>query len=146
MMNANVTLSMSCVTRFFVKARMCSHSIFPPTSAALKNHLKRANYQVHIWKRALEPQTPDEGPEDQGWKLSDGRLEIVWTDLAPSPEAVMELVFCGCCGICQTRRCSCVSNGLPCTEACPSSDQYANSIRDLEDEDDDDGDEEREDE
>ena len=73
---------------------MCSHSIFPPTSAALKNHLKRANYQVHIWKRALEPQTPDEGPEDQGWKLSDGRLEIVWTDLAPSPEAVMELVFC----------------------------------------------------
>ena len=58
----------------------------------------------------------------------------------------MELVCCGCCGISQTRRCSCVSNGLPCTEACSCSDQYANSIRDPEDEDDDDGDEEREDE
>jgi len=61
--------------KIFVKARMCSHSIFPPTSAALKNHIKRANYQVHIWKPALEPQTPDEGPEDQGWKLR--KLEIV---------------------------------------------------------------------
>ena len=78
-----------------------SHQL-SPTSAAFKNHLKRANYQVHIWKRALEPQTTDEGSEDQGLQLRKGGREIVWTE--------DELVCCGCRRIWQTRRCSCVSN------------------------------------
>ena len=101
----------------------------------MKQHLKRANYQAHIWSRALHPQT-DVGPEHQGWQLKDGRLEIVWTDLAPAPEAVMELVCCGCKGARQTRRCSCVRNGLPCTDACTCTDQCVNSVTDPGDDDD----------
>ena len=54
----------------------------------------------------------------------------------------LELVCCGCHGTYLTRRCSCVNNGLPCTEACSCSDQCANSVTGLEDEDDDEGDEE----
>lgn len=41
---------------------------------------------------------------------------------------VMELVCCGYKGSCQTRRCSCVSNGLPCTEACTCQDNCVNSV------------------
>ena len=71
----------------------------PPTRASLENHLKRANYQACIWKCALDPQSPDTGPENQGWQLRDSQLEIVWTVLAPAPEAVMASVCCGCHGL-----------------------------------------------
>ena len=60
--------------------------------------------------------------------MKEGQLEIYWTNQAPAPDAVMELVCCGCKGLCQTRRCSCVGNGLPCTEACTCQDNCVNII------------------
>ena len=121
----------------FCKRRNVQSHQLPPTSAALKNHLKRANYQAYIWKQALQPRI-DERAVNHGWKLRDGRLEIIWTDLQPAPEAVMELVCCGRRGTCQTRRCSCVGNGLACTEACTCSDQCVNVADQNDDEDEDD--------
>ena len=50
--------------------------------------------------------------------MNNSCLEIDWTDQPPAPDAVMALVCCGCKGQCKTRRCSCVVNNLPCTEAC----------------------------
>ena len=123
---------------------MQSHQL-PPTRASSENHLRRANYQAYIWKCALDPRSTDRGPENQGWQLRDCQLEIVWTVFASAPEAVRELVCVrefGCHGTCLTRRCSCVSNGLPCTVTCFCSDQRANSVTGPGDEDDD---EERED-
>lgn len=114
--------------KMFCKGRNVQSQQLPPTSAALKQHLKRANYQAHVWRRALYPETAV-SPESQGWELRDGHLEITWTDLLPAPEAVMELVCCACKGSCQTRRCSCVKNGLPCTEACTCSDQCVNRAK-----------------
>ena len=78
--------------KMFCKGKNVQSHQLPPTRASLENHLKRANYQAYIWKCALDPQSPDIGPENQGWQLRDGQLEIVWTVLAPAPEAVMELV------------------------------------------------------
>ncbi|KAL9975996.1 hypothetical protein ACROYT_G013225 [Oculina patagonica] len=93
--------------KMFCKGKNVQSHQLPPTSAALRYHLKRANYQVFLWKKALQPGIEQE-PVSHGWKLKEGRHEIVWTDLAPSPQVVMETVCCGCRGIRQTRRCSCV--------------------------------------
>ena len=117
--------------KMFCKGKNVQSHQLPPTSAALQYHLKRANYQALLWKKALQQRIHQE-PVNHGWQLKEGLLEIVWTDLAPAPQAVMELVCCGCRGTCQTRRCSCVGNGLPCTEACTCSEECMNSATDLE--------------
>jgi hypothetical protein len=114
-----------------------SHQL-PPTRAALAFHIKRANYQCYLWKNALEAIIPGQNPEGQGWRLADGQLEVVWTNMAPAPSAVMELISCACNGTCQTRRCSCVKNALPCTDACGCREDCVNSRSDdLESDDDD---------
>ena len=97
--------------KMFCKGKNVQSHKLPPTSAALHYHLKRANYQAFLWKKALQSRI-DQEPVNHGWQLKEGCLEIVWTDLAPAPQAVMELVCCGCHSTCQTRRCSCVGNGL----------------------------------
>ena len=50
-------------------------SSFPPCRRSLVQHIKRANYQAHIWKQAhvANPDIPD--PEGHGWVLVDGKLE-----------------------------------------------------------------------
>lgn len=103
-----------------------SHQL-PPTKAALRYHIKRANYQCYLWKNALHPIIQLQQPDGHGWKLSDGSLQVVWTDVAPAPSAIMELVCCRCKGVCNTRRCSCVKNVLPCTEACSCSEECTNT-------------------
>lgn len=112
-----------------------SHQL-PPTKEALENHLKRANYQSFIWKHALQTEV-NQSPDGQGWQQKNGQLEIYWTNQALAPQAVMELICCRCKGSCQTRRCSCVSNGLPCTEACTCQDNCLNCISKDDSEDDD---------
>jgi hypothetical protein len=44
-----------------------------------KNHLKRVNYQVGIWKRAhiAKPVYP-EPTHDNGWQCVDGMIEPIW--------------------------------------------------------------------
>ncbi|KAL9976836.1 hypothetical protein ACROYT_G014171 [Oculina patagonica] len=122
--------------KMFCKGKNVQSHQHPPTSAALRYHLKRANYQVFLWKKALQPRIEQE-PVSHGWKLKEGCLEIVWTDLAPSPQAVMEIVCCGCRAIRQMRRCSCVGKGFPFTEACTCSENCMNSATDFKDGDDD---------
>ena len=72
--------------------------------------------------------------------MKEGQLEIYWTNQAPAPDAVMELVCCGRKGLCQTRRYSCVGNGLPCTEACTCQDNCVNCVSKEDSEEDDDSD------
>lgn len=40
---------------------------------------------IYIWRCALDPQSPDIGPENQRWQLRDGQLEMVWTVLTIRP-------------------------------------------------------------
>ena len=44
------------------------------------------------------------------------------------PASVMELVCCGCKGMCQIRRCSRVRNNLSCNEACTCQDTRNNCL------------------
>jgi len=51
-------------------------SLFPPCQKALLEHIRRANYQVGIWKaadipRARVPQATDE----HGWTTTGGKLQ-----------------------------------------------------------------------
>ena len=134
-----------CYKKFCKGKNVQSHQL-PPTRFALQYHLKRANYQAFLWKKALQARI-DQEPVNHGWQLKEGRFEIFWTDLVPAPQVVMELVYCGCRGTCQTMRCSWVGNSLPCTEACTCSEECMNSATNLEDGDDDiDDDDEGEDE
>jgi len=87
----------------------------------------RANYQAYLSNHALEINISCPSPDGQGWRIKDKCLEIVWNELAPAPEGVMQLVCCGCKGACETRRCSRLKNSLPCSEACQCSDECQSS-------------------
>lgn len=52
----------------------------PPCKQTLQEHIKRSNYQVAIWKRALEPM-PDvpAASNGHGWVDVDGTLEPMWS-------------------------------------------------------------------
>ena len=110
----------------FCRSKNIESYQLPPSKAALKQHLRRANYQAYLWKNALQSSIEDVQPDGQGWQLKGGQLELVWSDLAPAPEGVMQLVCCGCNRPCDSRRCSCLKNGLPCTEACAWNDDCLN--------------------
>lgn len=60
----------------------------PPCKETLQEHIKRSNYQVAIWKRALEPMPDVPPPSDgHGWTNIAGTLEPVWSaedDILPS--------------------------------------------------------------
>ena len=130
--------------RLFCRNQKLQSHHLPPTRAALRNHMARANYQAYIWKRALTAQIPNQNPDGQGWRRNEDDLKIDWTDLAPAPESVMQLVCCGCKGKCDTRQCSCVKTDLRCTDACSCQDQCENTDRPHSDTDDDDSEEEGE--
>ena len=114
--------------KLFCKSKNQQSHQLPPTKAALKNHLRRVNYQAFLWKHALETQM-NQAPDGHGRQLKDGQLEIYWTNKTLAPGSLMELVSCGCKGLCQTRSCFCVRNGLPCTEACTCRDNCHNCLR-----------------
>ena len=124
--------------KMFCKSKNLQSYQLPPTRASLVNHTKRANYQCYIWKHALEEDFVIPSPDGQGWKLNGQILEIVWCNLAPAPEDVMQLICCRCQGACKTMRCSCLKSGLPCSEACQCSEECENTtqiVYDIEDED-----------
>ena len=53
-----------------------------------------------------------------GWCTEDGRLAIDWKGGLPAPKAVLELLSCQCSRFCKLPSCSCMANGLECTDLC----------------------------
>ena len=92
------------------KARKCSDSLL--------KHIERANLQAATWKRCLSPQLQLFPPVGNGWKLSDGQLEVLWMTRPSAPDSLHEYVDCKCKTGCGTQRCSCLKAGLPCTDCC----------------------------
>ena len=93
----------------------------PPTHDALAKHIRRANYQTGIWKRALNQRSSAPSPHSHGWIVDGDTLSIDWMDLPPAPSALLELIVCSCSGYCNTGHCSCSRNDMPCTDACQCS-------------------------
>ena len=99
------------------KGELESHQL-PPCQDTLRKHCERANYQSAIWRRSLQcsPQIPS--PIGSGWCLKDGKLTIDWMNGEPAPKAVLELLSCQCKRVCQLPSCTCLANGLHCTDMC----------------------------
>lgn len=56
-------------------------------------------------------------PENNGWRLINNKLEIVWLSLQPVPNVLIHQVHCKCKkSSCNTALCSCRRSGIPCTE------------------------------
>ena len=93
----------------------------PPNRDSLVLHSQRANYQAAIWRRSLVARQYAPSPVGHGWKLSGSDdspwLAVQWTSTTHT-SSITELVKCGCTKDCSTKRCSCKSSELPCTQLC----------------------------
>ncbi|KAL8572752.1 hypothetical protein ACOMHN_030334 [Nucella lapillus] len=89
------------------------------TRDSLKLHAQRANYQATLWRKCLQPTINAPSPTHHGWKLKDQGLIVQWSSLPSAPSTLSQLVKCSCQkNNCNSRRCSCVSQGVPCTGLC----------------------------
>ena len=120
----------------------------PPCRDMLRKHSQRANYQAAVWKRCLERCPVIPPPEGAGWCTEDEKLVVDWMGGQPAPQAVLELLSCQCSRACKPPSCSCIANGLKCTDMCRLQECTNRSDEDNDvvpagDDDDDDDDEER---
>ena len=92
--------------------------LLPPTSDSLLQHIKRANYQAYVWRKALVSRQDLPSPAGHGWKIEDNAMCPHLMTKPPAPANILELTNCQCSTSLCTRNCSCSSNGLACTEAC----------------------------
>ena len=96
--------------RRFCKKKMPEPHQLPPTKDDLIQHLKRANYQSFVWKRALQVNPDIPSPVRNGWSLKD--------DVWKVPESVLELVTCDCRRLNCNGNCQCRTLSLECTDVC----------------------------
>ena len=68
----------------------------PPTKAALIQAIKRAHFQRNVWYNdtVANPNTPS--PSEYGWREEAGGFSPVMTTMDLAPEAILQLVKCGC--------------------------------------------------
>ncbi len=91
---------------------------FHQTSTAYRSELERVNFQAYIWNQCLSPNLNLPLPENNGWLVSNGQLEISWMTKQTAPDTLLEFVQCKCKTGCETMRCSCLKTGLNCTDFC----------------------------
>ena len=90
----------------------------PPCNDMLREHSLRANYQADLWRRRLQRWPDIPSPVGSGWWTKDGTLVIDWMGDQPAPQAVLEVLSCQCSRSCKLPSCSCIVNGLKCTDMC----------------------------
>ena len=94
----------------------------PPTRGALLPHIMQANY-ISMRDKMYTTSHPNLPPlEDNGWLLEEGKYMPAKCLNEPPPQAVLELVKCGCHTSCVRNTCSCKKNSLPCTALCKCTD------------------------
>ena len=116
----------------FCRKSMPDPCMLPPSKGELELHIKRANYQAFIWKKAVQREPDIPSPVGHGWDVKDGYLEVVWMTEKPSPESIV----CSCKRKCGSG-CQCLQHDLNCTDVCPCSDTCNNSLADNRNDDDD---------
>ena len=101
----------------------------PPTKDALHLHIRRANFQSMIWKKAKEPRPTLARPEENGWFLKEGVLKPQLTNQEEVSASCLQLAFCGCTreDSCVNRRCTCVRLSLGCSKGCKCGDACRNT-------------------
>ena len=108
---------------FLFRKKQAESDKLPPTQAALHQAILRAHFQLLVWNKDTEPHPVLPSPSDYGWAMENAEWVPVMTTLPPAPEAVIELIKCGCSKErCSTNRCQCRRAGLLCTDLCSCSD------------------------
>ena len=100
------------------KTGKCSDETLPPNFESLLKHIGRANFQATVWNQCLSSNLNVPLPENNGWLVSEGQLEISWMTKPATPDSLIEFVQCKCKTGCETMRCSCLKSGLRCTDFC----------------------------
>ena len=93
---------------------------------------------MSMWDKSYISPNPMLPPlEQNGWEINpEGGYLPVKCLKKPAPQAVLELVKCGCHGSCKSANCSCLSNSLNCTALCKCED--CSNVMDFKADDDDD--------
>ena len=90
----------------------------PPSEPAFLEHVKRAAFQCRIWMLAGEPKPDIHYPDANGWNRQAGILHPTYFEGPTAAEMLNELV-CSCRGSKPCiNNCTCMKNGLTCTEEC----------------------------
>ena len=87
----------------------------PPTSSAIRGHIKRGFYSVRNAITLLSVEKTQLDPVGCGWQNIDGIL-LPEKYLKPLPPTI--LFLCGCVGKCNTKRCTCKQAGVKCVIFC----------------------------
>ena len=83
----------------------------------------RAHYQMMVWNSDTITNPELLSPQNYGWRMDKDCWLPVMTTLPQAPEAVTQLVKCGCSKErCSTNHCQCRRAGLHCTDLCNCSD------------------------
>ena len=96
---------------FCLKRGNVESNQLPPCNNMLREHSLRANYQAAVWRRSLERCPDIPSPVGSGW------CALTMGD-QPAPQAVLEVLSCQCSRSCKLPSCSCIVNGLKCTDMC----------------------------
>ena len=103
----------------------------PPCADSLRKQTK----QTRVWRQNLigSPDVPS--PVGSGWCLETKEggttnLTIDWMEGDPAPKAVLQLLSCKSARSCKLPDCSCIQNGLKCTDMCRLKDCQNCSVED----------------
>ena len=116
----NAKASTVNTARFELFKTGSAEKAMPPNKDALKQHIRRVNYQTKIWKSALCPMMNCPGPQGNGWVLdADDNLSIIWLEGDYAPQSILKTQKCRCATTaCKGGRCKCLKEGLRCTALC----------------------------
>lgn len=104
--------------RVILFSKGCPQETLPPTSDAVRQHIRRAHYQATIWEQATVA-TPVLPPViDMEWQYLDGNLVPKLMTITPIPKACREIITCNCQKGCSSGNCSCRKSKLACTGGC----------------------------
>lgn len=116
--------------RVWLFQKLTNVTDLPPTSDAIKLHIKRCHWTTYTWTNACKKIVSFKDPEHYGWKLSEDKVFVpTLTSLADHPRETFKFIKCNCKGQCDTMRCSCRRQepSMKCTSLCKCFAECSNS-------------------
>ena len=83
------------LTWWLLRKKQAQSETLQPTQEALRQTMKRSNYQAFVWNLDTVPEPQLPSPDTLGWTLRDDKWVHIMTSLPPAPEATIQLVKCG---------------------------------------------------
>ena len=90
-------LRVTCINKFCIKTgktipRNVDMASLPPCRRTLEQHVRRANYQVAVWKAAGEAKPAIPSPDqDHGWIMTEHGLHPLWYEGDSLPENLQDV-------------------------------------------------------